>query len=238
MTIAMSSFSSSLSKSDGIIDKFAILLSSKMLPRFQMESASSSIVLSANKARKFSTADRVFRTQYFDDRSIYYKLDFERRFGMLRSVCARIYNALNVRSVLKRQQDALDKPSTTLLVRIIASLRTLAYRKSFDKVDKTCEIFAPSSRASSHAFILKVVSRYGEKYLQALNAEDLKRILSINAARGCPGCVGSWGCQYWPRKNCPAAWDRQFKRKSIPTVVLEAVVDAKLLIQACHFDKL
>ena len=80
------------------------------------------------------------------------------------------------------------------------------------------------------------VARFGKEYLREPNEQDLERILSINAARGFPGCLGSIDCQHWEWKNCPIAWPGQYKGKEKkPTVVLEAICDGELWIWHMFF---
>lgn len=103
----------------------------------------------------------------------------------------RILEVLSGRGVLENRQDALNKPSTAPLAGIVAALQVLTHGKAFDEIDDMCDIFATSARNSFHAFIEEIAVCYGDEYLSALDGKNLKRILSINAARVFPGCVGS-----------------------------------------------
>lgn len=60
--------------------------------------------------------------------------------------------------------------------------------------------------------------------------------MSINAARGFPGCVGSIDCQHWEWEKCPIAWAGQYKgEEKKPTIVLEAICDSELWIWHAFF---
>nr|XP_025877665.1 putative nuclease HARBI1 [Oryza sativa Japonica Group] len=64
----------------------------------------------------------------------------------------------------------------------------------------------------------------GEEYLRTPNENDIARLLAQGEERGFPGMLGSLDCIHWQWKNCPTAWQGQYKGKEgVPTIVLEAV---------------
>lgn len=190
----------------------------------------------ANKDRDFNESDRRFTRLYFGENPVYDENDFERRFRMPRGMFNRIFEGLNGKGIFVRREDACGKIGISPRMRIIAALRILAYGKAFDEMDELCEMSENSARESFYSFLDGITDVFGPEYLRHPNEEDLKRILSINAGRGFPGCLGSWDCQHWPWKNCPVAWAGQFKGKEKqPTVVLEAIADGELWIWGCNF---
>jgi Plant transposon protein len=53
----------------------------------------------------------------------------------------------------------------------------------------------------------------GGEYGRQPKADDIRCILSINAMRGFPGCLGSIDCQHWQWERCPDAFAGQFTGK-------------------------
>lgn len=189
-----------------------------------------------NKRRSFKKVNERFEDFYFCEHPVYSNVDFERRFRMPRYVFDRVEAQVTGRGLFVQRRDATLKEGITPRMRIISSIRILAYGASFDQVDELCELSEASARESFYAFADEVVEVFGDEYLRAPTEVDLRRILGINAARGFPGCVGSWDCQHWAWKNCPVAWAGQFKGKEKkPTIVLEAIADAEMWIWGCHF---
>jgi hypothetical protein len=60
-------------------------------------------------------------------------------------------------------------------------------------------------------FSIDMVEVFDMDYLKAPNAQDMARILAINAACGFPGMLGSINCIHRRWKIHPAAWHIQFK---------------------------
>ena len=111
----------------------------------------------------------------------------------------------------------------------------LAYGTAADSLDEYLRLSETTCLLSLKELCKIVVETFEKEYLRQPNEDDLKRILSINAARGFPGCIGSIDCRHWAWKNCPMAWAGQFQGKEKkPTIVLEAIADAELWIwHAC-----
>lgn len=189
-----------------------------------------------NKKRKFAATMTHFNDMYFDNEHVYDERDFENVFRMPRRLFERICGDLIGHGIFVHRRDALGKGGIHPKMRIIASLRLLAYGYAFKTTDELCCMSEASSMLSFKNFVKDIVRMYGAEYLRSPNESDLRRILSINAARGFPGCLGSWDCQHWEWKNCPVGWAGQFKGKEKkPTVVLEAIADSELWIWGMNF---
>jgi len=155
----------------------------------------------------------LFERMYFADNSTYNESDFETRFRIPRVLFERIYSDLKGHGVFVRRRDALGNMGIHPKMRIISALSVLAYGVSFDGIDELCRISRESASMSFKSFVSEIVKIYAPKYLRAPTESDLRRILSISAAQGFPGCLGSWDCRHWEWDKCPVAWAGQFKGK-------------------------
>jgi len=76
-----------------------------------------------------------------------------------------------------------------------------------------------------------IVDEFGSSYLRPPTTEELKRILTRNAERGMPGCMGCLDCSHWEWRNCPKAFAGMYKnRRGKRSVVMETVCDEDLWI--------
>lgn len=100
------------------------------------------------------------------------------------------------------------------------------------------EIFRTCVCQSFMRFMDKIVEIFGSTYLRPSTEEVYRRFLVINSQRGFTGCVGSWVCQNWERKNCFVGWAEQFSGNEEKSyIILETRADRKSWIWAWHFRK-
>ncbi|CDF34493.1 unnamed protein product [Chondrus crispus] len=76
-------------------------------------------------------------------------------------------------------------------------MRMLCYESAADLLDEYLQMGEDSILTSMKSFCELVVSTFGKEYLREPDEQDLRRILSINAARGFPGCVGNGELWIW-----------------------------------------
>jgi hypothetical protein len=120
--------------------------------------------------------------------------------------------------------------------KITAALRILAYGNSADAVDEYIRMGEASASQAFQKFCQAIVNRFEAKYLSAPSADRLREALEMNSRRGFPGMIGSIDCMHWKWKNCPVAWQGQFKGKEgSPTVILEAIAGPDLYFYHCFF---
>ena len=67
-----------------------------------------------------------------------------------------------------------------------------------------------------------MVEIFSDRYLRALTANDVARLLHIGQQRGFPGMLGSLDCMHWKWKNCPTGWAEQYTgRSGSPIIILK-----------------
>lgn len=148
----------------------------------------------------------------------------------------RIEEGVTGSGIFDQKRDALNKEGIHPRLRVTAALRMLAYGSTADAQDKYLQILDDSVLLSMKAFCERVVDVFGAEYRREPTEDDLMRIMRINAARGFPGCVGSIDCQHYEWKNCPVAWDGQFKGKEKKqNILMEAISDGELWIWLYFF---
>ncbi|XP_020172910.1 uncharacterized protein [Aegilops tauschii subsp. strangulata] len=112
----------------------------------------------------------------------------------------------------------------------------LAYGIPGDLVDEYVRMSESTCLPSMYSFCTAVVEMFGPKYLREPTVSDTERLLAINAERGFPGILGSIDCMHWKWKNCPFAWQGQYKgHVKGATVILESVASQDLWIWHSFF---
>jgi len=84
---------------------------------------------------------------------------------------------------------------------------------------------------SVREFMRFILDKFGSSYWRPPTHEELQRILTRNAERGMPGCMGSLECSHWKWRNCPKAFAGMYQnRHGKHSVVMETVCDEDLSI--------
>lgn len=193
----------------------------------------------ADKERKRSKWGEELMSDYFGDNPTYDARDFRRRFRMRREVFERVVYAL----VEDTESNYFTpRPDATGLLgflpdqKVTCALRMLAYGACADQLDELIRIGESTVLETMEKFCSAVMRIFGPEYLRKPTPFDVKILLAENAARGCPGMIGSLDCMHWAWKNCPVAWAGAFKGKErAKTVILEAVASQSLWIWHAFF---
>jgi hypothetical protein len=195
-----------------------------------------------NKARDFAGAHARLMKDYFNGSdSVYDEADFERRFRVPRALFHRIYQTLVVgqEDPFIQKYDAVGKPGITPLVCLTACFRKIAYGDSCDREDENLRLSQESLRMSVGCFARAMKKHFGGVYLNRCPSEEEKEsILAFNAARGFPGCFGSWDCKHFVWHRCPTVWAGQHKGHAeggTKTLILESMADYKRYIWYANF---
>lgn len=75
-------------------------------------------------------------------------------------------------------------------------MRIFGYGSGYDQQAELCQ---SSSTAIEllEAFVDEIIMCFGDDYLPLPTVSEVRRILSMSAARSFPGCIGSRDYQHW-----------------------------------------
>lgn len=157
-----------------------------------------------------SAYDRLIE-DYFCESPTYDDKTFRRRFRLSKQLFHRVSDGVQaVDTYFVQRPDATGRMGAAMIQKVTAALRMLAYGSSADQLDEWIRLGESTILKCLRQFVRAVNNAFGPEYLRAPTAEDTKRILAENAARGWPGCMGSIDCWLWKWKNCPSAWAGQY----------------------------
>jgi len=200
-----------------------------------------------NKRLNFRSGLRAILRDYFGlngEPPVYDEGDFERRFCLPRSMFLRVYNAVMDLSFFAQRINATERLQAHPLQKLVAAFRVIAYGEAPDRTDEYVRLSAATIAMSVRELMSFIVDEFGPSYLRSPTPEDLQRILTRNAERGMPRCIGSLDCSHWEWRNCPKACAGMYQnRHGKRSVVMETVCDEDLwiwhLLEGCpgsHHD--
>ncbi|XP_066162227.1 uncharacterized protein [Oryza sativa Japonica Group] len=162
---------------------------------------------------------------YFSEEPTYLDVQFRHRFRMRRPLFLRIMNAIEAHDeYFVQKRNVAGVLGLSCLQKVTAVSRMLCYGIAADAVDEYVRIGGSTVIESFNRFVVAIDEVFGEEYLRTPNENDIARLLAQGEERGFPGMLGSLDCMHWQWKNCPTAWQGQYKGKEgVPTIVLEAV---------------
>jgi len=182
-----------------------------------------------NRNRDFDLGAHSIMRDYFGvggEPPVYSEQDFEKRHRMPRAVFMRLYAAVHDEPWWRRSVNATGRLLSHPIQKMVAALRVLGYGESYDRADEYCWLSHSTIAEATRRLTRLVVDKWEQTYLRRPTEEELKHILSRNAARGMPGCIGSIDCTDWQWLKCPKALAGQYHdRKGMRSVVIESVCD-------------
>jgi len=182
-----------------------------------------------NRNRDFDLGAHSIMRDYFGvggEPPVYSEQDFEKRHRMPRAVFMRLYAAVHDEPWWRRSVNATGRLQSHPIQKLVAALRVLGYGESYDRADEYCRLSRSTIAEATRRLTRLVVDKWEQTYLRRPTEEELKHILSRNAARGMPGCIGSIDCTHWQWLKCPKALAGQYHdRKGKRSVVIESVCD-------------
>jgi len=157
---------------------------------------------------------------------VYSEQHFEKRHRMPRAVFMRLDAAVHDEPWWRRSVNATGRLQSHPIQKLVAALRVLGYGESCDRADDNCRLSRSTIAEATRRLTRLVVDKWEQTYLRRPTEEELKHILSRNAARGMPGCIGSIDCTHWQWLKCRKALAGQYHdRKGKRSVVIESVCD-------------
>lgn len=188
----------------------------------------------ANKNRDFQAGHESILRDYFGangEPSVYDEADFERRFRVPRAVFLKIYDDIKGEPYWAQSVNATGRLQSHPLQKLVSAFRVLAYGESYDRCDEYTRLSKTTINEATNSLIDFIVDTYKDTYLRQPNNDELAAILTRNAQRGVPGCIGSIDCSHWTWRNCPKGHSGMYQSyKKKWTIVMETVCDEDLYI--------
>jgi hypothetical protein len=114
-------------------------------------------------------------------------------------------------SFFEQRRNSAAELGHSTFQKLNSTLRTMAYGISDDLIDDNLVMSESQAIKCGKRFSIDLVEVFHMDYFRAPNAQDMAKILAINAACGFPSMLGSINCIHRRWKIHPAAWHRQFK---------------------------
>jgi len=115
---------------------------------------------------------------------------FEERFRLPRPVFNRLFRSICNEPAWRQTINATGRPQAHAIQKVAAALRVFGYGEPFDRADEYCRLSRCTTDLYTRRLTHFIIDKWSLTYLRRPNAEELEHILTRNAARGLPGCMG------------------------------------------------
>jgi len=145
---------------------------------------------------------------------------------MPRALFKRLFTAVRNEPWWRRSINATGRLQSYPIQNLLAALRVLGNGEPYDCPDEYY-LLSPSTIAEATRRLTHLIGdKWEATYLRRPTEDELKHILTRNAARGMPGCIGSIDCTHWQWLKCPNALAGQYHdHKGKRSVVVESICD-------------
>ena len=128
------------------------------------------------------------------------------------------------------KSDCTGRSCASVEAKLLLPLKTLAFGVASHAFRDYFQMSKTLAMQCCRHFNEKMLELYKEEYLRLPTVDDLKAIDNMhNNKHGVRGMFGSLDCMHVYWKNCPVAWQGQYKGKGKkPSIVLEAISDYHL----------
>ena len=117
------------------------------------------------------------------------------------------------------------------LRKVVATFRVITYGEAPDRTDEYVRLSASTIAMSVRELMRLIVDEFGPSYSRSPTPEELQRILTRNAERGMPRCIGSLDCSHCEWRNYPKAFAGMYQnRHGKHSVMMETVCNEDLWI--------
>jgi Plant transposon protein len=176
--------------------------------------------------------ERAYRCVQYDYLGIdpLFEKQFDRVFRVTRGIVEQIIQlAGNSSEFFTHRQMATGEMGIYPEVKVLMALKTLAFGCSSAAFMDYFQMGTTSARECVRQ-LCRIISKsptLRDKYLRKMNRNDAKKVSKLHENEfGVPGCIGCLDCMHVYWRNCPVAWQGQYKGKDgSPSIVLEAVAD-------------
>jgi Plant transposon protein len=155
--------------------------------------------------------------------------EFETMFRISKSRFQRLMEdiAASQNSFYLNTVDAAGKQGSSFHARLLLPLKTMAYGVAYHMLRDHFQMSRTAARNCCIVFHKTIKELYEKEYLRLPTEKDVKSIEALHkTVHKYPGMFGSLDCMHTVWKNCPVAWQGQYKGKAKnPTIVLEAISD-------------
>jgi len=145
---------------------------------------------------------------------------------MPRLVFKRLFVAVRDEPWWRRFANATGRLQSDPLQKLVAALRVLGHGEPYDRPDEYCRLSRSTIAEATRRLTEFIVNKWEPTNLRRPTEEELKHILTRNAARGMPGWNGAIDCTHWQWQKFLRALAGQYHdRKGKRSVVIESVCD-------------